>query len=513
MDPIEQAILYIKDHRQLDSAVILAKTPGVRSIDEEELIGWAFDFEGDFFSDDNVENETPSLESGSSDWEVEPHLYFHPLPSGCYALGHLSQFRDNDGNLISLISHCMIVAPRLLRAFHNNILAIHQVLVARKHFHFLTPANVIDALSLTLAPIKMGVRHTPVINMDLLEAIRDYPGAEVFAHLISSSVNSVCTIFTWMSPSISLINSAIQCLPIPLRPELSFATSLHFSALRPLRLIAAHEKSRVGRDICRRFAIPFFHIVHFDISMLRERLLTHRDWATLVYTVLQQRACEKFARCLTDKLKYCSFETQRGTPDWNLLNHVSKSLLEEWLLNGNTDINTPLADRKLSTGEETNRGLADENRHLRGDGSHMLYRPDNDSHGPVVQDADWEAISKQLLSLPSIEKQKSTNPRQPSQRRLAKQFPQYEREIRQLDSLLARSLFGDVVALEALDGAWRDLRQRLTFQESEIIRETYLHLVQSIIVQPRDPEFPKSPRRSIDSLEVMNIFLQDDVIS
>jgi hypothetical protein len=53
------------------------------------------------------------------------------------------------------------------------------------------------------------------------------------------------------------------------------------------------------------------------------------------------------------------------------------------------------------------------------------------------------------------------------------------------------------------------LRQRLSFQEKEIIRETYLHLVQSIIVQPRDPDYPKPPRRTIDSLEVMNIFLQE----
>jgi hypothetical protein len=315
----------------------------------------------------------------------------------------------------------------------------------------------------------------------LLDAIRDYPGAEVFALMVSSAINSVCTIFTWLSPVIPMISGIIQCLPIPLRPELSFSTSLHFSALRPLRLIAAHENSRCARDLCRRFAIPLFHHVHSDVSLIRERLLTNRDWATLVYSVIDQRAYDDFTRCLTDKLKHCSFETQRGTPDWNTLNRVSKALLNEWGLDGN-GVNDDFMADKISTAKESDNGLTDENRHLRGDSSHKLYVPENDLlRGHELREADLEAITGKLLQLPLGEKPAATNSRPASQRRLTKQFPQYEREIRQMDSLLARSLFGDTIALEALDDKWRELRQRLTFQEKEIIRDTYLHLVQSIV--------------------------------
>jgi len=53
------------------------------------------------------------------------------------------------------------------------------------------------------------------------------------------------------------------------------------------------------------------------------------------------------------------------------------------------------------------------------------------------------------------------------------------------------------------------LQKRLTFEKTETIREYYVHLVQSIIVQPRDPDYPKPPRRTLDSLDVMNIFLQE----
>ena len=507
---IEQAILYIKDHRKLDSAAILAKTSGVQQLDEEELIGWAFDYEGDFHLNDDAENQPPPLETDLPNWGPEPHLYFHPLPSGNYALGHLSQCHNSDDDSISMISHCLIVTPKLLRAYHNNILMIYQALTARKEFHFLTTECLVDPTPLELTPIKIGVRHTHIITTDLLEAIRDYPGAEVFAQLISSSVNSVCTFFTWLSPSIPLINGAIQCLPIPLRPELSFATSLHFSPLRPLRLIAVHERSRNVRDICRRFAIPFFHIVHFDVKMLRDRLLANQDWASLVYSVLERGAYNDFVRWMTNKLKYCSFETQRGTPDWDLLNRVSKSLHGEWFQDGKNVTDDGSIDNLIPSHEESGDGLNDENRILRGDSSHKLYHPDLDSHpGSVIKEADLEAMTRKLLPMPSDTKQTTANSHNTSQRRLTKQFPEYEREIRQLDSLLARSLFGDTKALEALDGEWRELRKRLAFQESEVIRETYLHLIQSIIVQPRDPDFPKPQQRTLDTLEVMNIFLQE----
>jgi len=42
-----------------------------------------------------------------------------------------------------------------------------------------------------------------------------------------------------------------------------------------------------------------------------------------------------------------------------------------------------------------------------------------------------------------------------------------------------------------------------------MVRETYIKLVQAIITQPRDPAYPKHPRRSVDALEVLSIFLTE----
>jgi len=535
MDPIEQAILYVKDRRNPSSAVILAKTSGVRQIDQSELLGWAFDYEGDFCHEDHedrMECATQYKDMDSTGLEFEPHLYFHPLPSGCYALCHQTAFRNPSSNSTSLVSHCLVITPRLLRAFHNDVLAIHKALMAREDFHFLVPDSPDDMSTFSILPISIGVRHTPVIDTGLLVAVCDYPEATGFSNLLSLSIHSVCSFYTWLSPPIPLIRSIIQCLPVALRPELTFATSLHFSSVRPFRLIAVHENNRKARDVCRRFAIPFFHIAYFNADMLRERLLSHPSWATFVYRVLDQSAYVPFVRCMTGPLKSCSFETQHGTTDWNMLNQVGRSLLDLWDSDGIETIDdhweeffarnhpVPGSETFSSTNKSDKPVVMEENARLRGDYSHEHFQSETGSTAgrpadtrksreSVLKKTEPGDFSKKLRRSSPIHQPASTDSGSASQKRLALRFPQYEREIRQMDSLIARSLFGDVLALEALEKAWRELQKRLTYGEIETIRENYVHLVQSIIVQPRDPDYPKPPRRTLDSLDVMNIFLQE----
>jgi len=531
MDPIEQAILYVKDRRNPGAAVILAKTPGIRQTDEGELLGWAFDYEGDFSREDDPKAVTAFQDTDSTTPEFESHYYFHPLPSGCYALCHQNAFPNIEGDTTSLVSHCLVIPPRLLRAFHNDVLAIHKALMAREDFHFLAPDSPVDTSTLSLSPIIIGVRHTSVIDTGLLEAVREAQGAAGFGNLLSLSIHSVCSFFTWLTPPIPLIHSVIQCLPVALRPELTFATSLHFSSARPLRLIAVHENSRKAGDVCNRFAIPFFHIASLNTMMLRERLLSHRNWATFVYHILDRSAYDPFVRCMTDPLKSCSFET-RGTADWNMLNQVGRTLLDLWDSDGIESIddhwgkifsrgNSAFGREALSSTNKSDKPVVtDENLRLRGDYSHERFQSEvgttadrmveaGSSRESVFKNMEQEDVSRKLHRLPRTGQPTRSGSDPTSQRRLALRFPQYEREIRQLDSLIARSLFGDAMALEALETAWGNLRKRLAFQEIEIIRENYVHLVQSIIVQPRDPDYPKPPRRTLDSLDVMNIFLQE----
>ena len=528
LDPVEQAILYVEDRCNPGAAAILAKTSGVRQMDEGELLGWAFDYEGDCHCENPAERASPFQDAESIAPESGPHLYFHPLPSGCYALCRQTVSRTPSSDSTGLVTRCLVITPQLLLAFHNDVFAIHNALMAREDFHFPAPAGPVDMSTLSLSPIGISARHTPVIDTDLLDVVRNHPGAAGFGNLLALSIHSVCSFFTWLSPPIPMLRSIIQCLPVALRPELTFATSLHFSSVRPFRLIAVHENSRRAKEVCRRFAIPYLHTAYLNRAMLRERLLSHRNWASFVYHVLDRSAYDPFVCCMTEPLKSCSFETRLGTADWTRLNQVGKSLLDLWDSDGIECIDDHWGEILLrdnaATGQEPFSSTiqsdtsvdAGESVVLRGDYSHERFQSEIDSivdRMPVAgtsresmhEDGEPEERSKMLRRSP----QTGQPTRSASQKRLASRFPRFEREIRQLDSLIARSLFGDVLALEALEEAWRTLRTRLTFHESEMIRENYIHLVQSIIVQPRDPDYPKPPRRTLDSLDVMNIFFQE----
>ena len=520
MDSIEQAILYIENFHQPGTGKILAQTPGVCELDEEELLGWAFDFEGEL---SGKTESVYSLSQNEPEW-YEPYLYFHPLPSGNYALCQISTILDTGKNSIGMFSHCLIVSPRLLRAFHNNILSLYRSLTARSDFAFSSAERSDDFTPVTLSPIPIGVRHTPIVETNLIEAICDCPGAAIFSQLVSSSINSVCTIFTWLTPSIQLINGLIQCLPIALRPELSFATSLHFSAARPLRLIAIHENSQVARNVCRQYAIPFLHLIHLDENTLREKITSQRDWGVWIYRLLIKDRCDLLLHCLQDRLKYKAFETRCGSPDWYALNHLGRILLDGFDQTGEFVFPGEFRDE---TRDEQPVSWDDTNENdpvvIRGDFSHTRFLgnvdhdetgipeifPDNTLPGNVLDDNVFEEIQKQILQPQLTDTSTESKASPMSQRRLTRQFPQYEYELRRMDSLVARSLFGDQMALEALEESWQQLRKRLTLEQTGVIRETYIHLVQSIIVQPRDPEYPKPAKRSLDSLDVLSIFLRE----
>ena len=520
MDSIEQTILYIENFHQPGTGKILAKTPGLRELDEEELLGWAFDFEGELSGKTEDADSPPKAEP---EW-YEPYLYFHPLPSGNYALCQISTIPNTNKDSIGMFSHCLIVSPRLLRAFHNNILSLYRSLTARSDFAFSSAERLDDLTSVALSPIPIGVRYTPMVETNLIEAICDYPGAATFSQLVSSSINSVCTIFTWLTPSIQLINGLIQCLPITLRPELSFATSLHFSAARPLRLITVHENSQVARNICRQYAIPFLHLFHLDENTLREKITSQRDWGAWIYRLLTSDRCDLLLHCLQDRLKFKTFETRCGSPDWYALNHLGQLLFDGF---DQTSEFVFLSEFHDETQDEqpVSWNDIDENDPvvIRGDFSHTQFLgnadhdetgmpeifPDNTLPGNVLEDNVFEEIQKQILQPLLTDSSTESEASPMSQRRLTQKFPQYEYELRRLDSLVARSLFGDQMALETLEESWQQLRKRLTTEQSGVIRETYIHLVQSIIVQPRDPEFPKPAKRSLDSLDVLSIFLRE----
>ncbi|MDR1382387.1 MAG: hypothetical protein LBJ67_00860 [Planctomycetaceae bacterium] len=508
---VEQAVLYVKNRQNLQDAKILAKTSGISCCDEEELLGWAFDFEGDV----PLPSESHCESSVASN---EPHFYFHPLPSGAFVLGSLSSQLVSENTEVSLYSHCLVISPKLLKSFDNNVVAFYHSLLSGQNFQFFVSTPDFVPQEFSMEPLAIESVSLPIINRDLLDALRDYPGTTTLAGLIASSIYSVCTLFTWVSPSIQLINGLIQCFPVALRTEISFATSLHFSSLRPLRIMGVYEHSPVVRQICQKYLLPLFNVLHADQNRLQNQILSQPSWASLVYRIIDLNQYDFFEKQIKEQLKSCLFENHQGTPDWYSLNRLGEKLVleleREMIITHNDMMGNGGHIGETSITEKHSK----DNGTLRGDFAHYVFEyqksamDDNLPFSPNTKDDHiFDDIGLQFpQSFPGnivhkVKKTKSSF----SQQRLTKCFPKFENEIRQIDSLVARSLFGDSLALEMLNNDWKKLRKLLTFEEASIIRESYIQLVQAIIIQPRDPSYPKHPRRSIDALEVINIFLEE----
>ncbi|MDR1491225.1 MAG: hypothetical protein LBT05_00645 [Planctomycetaceae bacterium] len=511
-DFVEQALLHVNNRRNPQNGKILAETFGISRCDEEELIGWAFDFEGDVPLPSENHN-------GFADASNEPHLYFHPLPSGSFALGSLSTEYVSESNETGLYSHCLVISPQLLKSFDNNVVALYHSLLSGKNFQFFVPTPNFVPQEFSLKPLKIEPVSLSMINRDMLDALRDYPGITTLAGLVASSISSVCTLFTWISPSIQLINGLIQCFPLTLRTEISFATSLHFSSLRPLRVMGVYERSAVVRQICQKYLLPLFNVLNMDQNRLRNQILSQPSWASLIYRILDLNQYDFFEKQMEEQLKFHLFENHRGTPDWHSLNRLGEKIIRKLeretivARSNKMDCGGQIGETSLAEKSSKNKEV------LRGDFAHHVFEckksaddknssfsSDNKNADPIFDNLDLQF--QQSFPGNIIHKVKKTKSSF-SQQHLKKRFPKFENEIRQIDSLVARSLFGDNIAHEMLNHCWKKLRNSLNFEEINIIRESYIQLVQSVIILPRDPAYPKHPRRSIDALEIINIFLEE----
>jgi len=527
MAVIEQAVLHVGDHRDAFSAKLLAKTPGVLPMDVGELIGWGTCFETDFSQ--LVKSEAyvdPFLIAEST------QLYFHPLPSGAYALAQLFNVRNQGTDDATSISkknvsysyhvHCLVVSAKSFLEFHNNIVEIYRTLVKHSNFRFLREETT-DWEHLLLSPIEISPEHARLIDPELFEAMYDYPGSETVAALLMASSDSVCTLLANVPPTLQLFNGLIQCLPVAWRPEMSFSTSLHFSQMRPLRLMVVEEHNQTVRSICHRYVVPILNLLHTNQSSLYQRIQRRRGWQTYIYNIFEQKSFDELEKQLAILSETHFKNSEQNLPSWYDLNQIGISLLEQKEINPaskNDMAGSPAeSDKELSADLSLEDSPANFNpgEQIRGDFAHSVFiradqqPPDGQAQpgttGKYACDPLLEKVLEHAAAIGSADKKIDLFGQ--TQERLSQQFPKYENEIRQMDSLIARSLFGDQLAVEMLDSAWRELYRQLSSEERGIVRETYIKLVQAIITQPRDPAYPKHPRRSVDALEVLSIFLTE----
>jgi len=239
MEPVEQVILYIRSTGRMRTVEAVNTTERVRSSDIPELIGW-FDQEG---------TETVLYFDTSN-------LFFHPLPSGDYAVGIVFPPWDN-----SFFVRVLIVPSTTLLKFANNPISLYRELAQRQQIPPLShpPRRV--------HPLKVSQGAPPFDRQAVLKVVNRL-GTEAVARLVRSLQDSLSTFFTSSMEAADVIDAALNLFPIHFRTELTFATEPFFSDLTPLRLVGVGGNRR---QIVKRTKILF------ELDAIESQPTQHKD--------------------------------------------------------------------------------------------------------------------------------------------------------------------------------------------------------------------------------------------
>jgi hypothetical protein len=452
---------------------------GVSSSDLEEMIAW-------------------SLAEERSSWPPEGvTFHFHPLPSGASAIGRttITGPPRPEGTTPSFYTQYLVAGESSLSRFCNNPLSLYQAALEQGKvgwYRFLPGKLKAFRLKGMSAAIDPG----------LLASLARNPGPAAVALLLQSALDSICTLFCEGPPAHHVIAGLLQCLPMQWRKEFSFSTNLHFSPLRPYRVIGiSGVAGKELRRLQREYVLPLIDLKKDSAPLLGAEEHFFDSWPRLIYYILQSGQFEFLQR----RLSYCSVPLDRES--------LHRTALR-WLDDLREDYHRQEGDRRPQKEHQTletwNPETSDpdevsstsEPDHLRrGDHPHVfeLFRTTYCEHQAL-----W---SGHLQAPDSPVQEAAMSPA----KKLARHFPEWEAQFQLFDTLATRALFGDTSALSELKEKWSALSSDLPLEKKLAIEEEYIRMVRMIVTMPRDPASPKDTTRSLDALEVLHIFLDGEL--
>ncbi len=463
MEPVEQIILNVRQNKQSRHIDVACATEMVRTSDLAELVGW--------FSQD-VSELIVRFDT--------PNLFFHPLPSGDFAVGIIFPSQTDFFSVLrqpnDFIMRVLIVPQQTLRQWGNNPIALYRHFEQRGRLPFFTrPPKRIRSLTPKLTPSSSSPRNQ-------IHRLVEKFGPHGIAMVIQSLQDAVCTFFSSSIYSVDVIDALFEIFPVPWRTELTFASELFFSLKTPLRFVGVAGERRIVSERARSLGVPLIRLDDFAVESVpsyRSVPETWHPWTRFVFHCLR-------------------------TGDVDIL-----------LTQLNTELNR---DRSFEAEEEISVGNFDALQRI---ASRYLWNIEAESQRtptnplPIQDDEIWNAIP--LISLkPSIgadvfgsnatalKESPSRSPRL----RIAQNQPLLELLV-SVDSSMARALFGDTSALPTLKSAWDALRAQLGWEDREQLREEFLALVHSVATEERNPADVRSPRRNVGILDVLLIFLDN----
>lgn len=507
---IEQILLSVSSNPEKKKIEPVRKTDGVLAIELDEELLWA-----------------ESLRINADGHFAPMNLFFHPLPSGRFALGRAlpgkTPHRGTNGD-VSFLIHSLIIDAERLYLFGNNPVALHLAAIARP--------EISTALFRSQSPEPTTLdADGSFFDPRALQAASIQPGIEPVAALCASVVADCCTLFSETQTPLHLISAILNLLPIDCRTEVSFASELYFSPERCLRLAGFSKLPREG-GAAERYPGRFL-----DLAKPDTWIVPAGGWGRFVRSALENDALDFFERRLLAEHLTVRRKTVRGEswfpPSADELNRLGDTLhaeLARYLSlrsknvkkNHDPDLADPsiFSVRKrdsaptppLSIGEKLRRWLLEDHP----DESVLFTRQEAAPPTSNIKPSTPPLLESEIHPLDGSNRLEHEEPLliyegnhrffSPFQRLLALR-PGWEKELLELDSLIAHTLAGDTAAGSNLARCWQRLVAHGDQEFLFAAQEEYIHYVQAILLESANGGANYSPKKSLPALDLLDLFL------
>ncbi|MCL2744187.1 MAG: hypothetical protein FWE67_10070 [Planctomycetaceae bacterium] len=326
MKPVEQIHLIVRTASGSRTVEIAARSGTVSFCDVEEIAAW--------FSEDKAKNQIQTRRTS---------LFFHPLPSGCFAFGRIingTQKRPAlmphifmKGTFQVLVS---IIPPETLLFYGNN-----PFLLEEKWQHERAEG---------LRPPVVFPKNIELFDNVSVKNICASFGAYKTAEIIQNVSDNVSLLLTLPKtiPPLAFLKALFSLLPLRFRTELSFSTETHISESHIFRLILVNENKRRVEELSALSGIP--HKVITDETNPKIPVRSFDPYSQFIFQVIHGNSFDFLKQKLNEEYRYALAEQDcevNTISDWSVLHALAVQYLEE-MNGGKTD-----SERQLTSHDDT----------------------------------------------------------------------------------------------------------------------------------------------------------------
>ena len=451
MPPVEHIFLQVTLQSGHWSAKVAAATDSIHHIDRDEVVDWFI----------GTEKELTL--------RCDPfNLFFHPLPSGQYALGVIYPAQQNVLSVFqksqTLNVRILFISPKVLFDHGNHPITLFEAF--RNQIPFIDlPLDLHSAtpLSPLLAPASSFV-----LDKSLLASMQSRLGAMALAQLTQSLFNAESTLFTSRSVSaLSVVSTLLTLLPIAYRPELTFSSDFFLTAKNSFRLSGVSKLQPRTLRLMKQWGVPAISLERSNKGSEE----TLDPWAGFVYRVLQTQNFAFLEQHHRLEHQFALLSPMESQPVfWDNLNEVGVSL-NRAMLSG------ALPEEHVSATEFSTHSLE-----------------------------ELRCVSAIDQMIPLLSELKSQPARTVRDQRLGDLFPKFREELSKLESYLVRGIFGDETALPKIKQIWSQLSPKIEVKAKQSIQESVIATIHAVLIS-LEGDTGQRLLRSSQLLELMMFFL------